>query len=41
MNELAEEQAARQTMADMMYFSENDGKLNLDTFYSQSGLMKG
>ena len=41
MHECADEQAVRQTLCDMMYFTENDGKLSLDGFYNQAGLLKG
>lgn len=41
MHDLAEEQAVRQTMCELMYFAENDGKLSLDKFYKQSGPTKG
>ncbi|RWS12432.1 set1/Ash2 histone methyltransferase complex subunit ASH2-like protein [Dinothrombium tinctorium] len=31
--ELAEDAAVRQTLSDLVYFTENEGKLRLDTFY--------
>ena len=34
MYEKAEEAIAEQSMADMIYFTENEGKLRLDTFTS-------
>lgn len=32
MNDRAEETIAEQSMADILYFTENEGKLRLDTF---------
>lgn len=32
MNDRVEESISEQTMADLLYFAENDGKLRLDTF---------
>lgn len=32
MHERVEEMICEQTMADMMYFTENDGKLRLDSY---------